>query len=538
VRRVRAARLARALLGITCLALAQPARAVEWGSWRVDVTNSLAVEAHLDNADGTAGNDDFQMIREKLTLAVLKDIYRLEGRFEGVKFLSLPGSGRAPAPFEDVVEPEKLTFEARARGTRVWLGDAYQVLGRGFLLSLKKMDELGLDTTLRGAKAEYRDRQVSITGFGGFVNVVNLDTSTWKRVSDPNDLVTGAALAWRAPVGLEVGAHGLYVKNRQDLPPQNDHAALDTWGAGATLEWRRLGLYAEADVLRRREVTYLPGQALDVRYEEREISGWAAFLSALQRFGPVTVLAEAKWTDTFALEATPRPGDGTRGISPIPLNAPPTLEKEDLRLAPHETALGGRARVSVALDAIDAVASASYARFFDPPGDAGYDDVQAIDHAWGTWEQRFGGGRVVLNGTGGFRREAKKAPEPDHRLWYAELEGQAPLAPGYAVELIARHEDYADDNPGRGTDAWREGTLGATFTFFSDLVAALTLDYSTKPTIERTWFPAGSLEWKYGRGSGIKAFYGMTRGGLRCVGGVCKVLPPFHGATLQWVQTF
>jgi hypothetical protein len=535
---------ARAALVLVLLALSlpAPARAFHLRDWLIDLTQSLAVEAHR-----TPSNEpDFQMVREKLTLAVAYQMYRAEARLEGTKFLGLPGSWSAPSPHADVLEAEKLTFEVRGRDARVWVGDFYQVLGRGLLLNLRKMDELGLDTTLRGAKATFQDRELSLTAFGGLTNGVNLDPATWKKVDDPNDLLTGAAVGYRLPIGLEAGLHGLYARFRQDVPPENDHARQEAWGLGASLDWRRLGLYGEADFLRRSAVSYFASnEGLGLDYRSTRDDGLAAFLSGLQRFGPVTLLAEAKWTHRFGLESTLRPGDSTRGLAALPYTASPTLEKEDLRLAPHESALGARARVSLTIAPADAVLRLDHTHFFDPPDAPGslsaidpYDDVDRIDHTTLAWEQHLLENRLTLTATGGFRQEMKKSPEPDHQLWYAEASAQVPIAAGFAVDLIARHEDWKDDDPLLGVDAWRDGTLGMTFTLWSDLVLAVSTDYSTRSTAVHTWFPNGSLEWKYTDTGSVKAFGGYSRGGLKCVGGVCRMLPDFDGGWVLWVQRF
>jgi hypothetical protein len=533
------------------------------GPWRVDVTQSLIVESHLDNGDGNDSNDNFQSIREKLSLGVQKGIYRFQGRFELTKFMGLPDSGRAPEPLSDIpvwigegagtgsnwtedweTFAEKLTFEVRSKGTRVYLGDFYQVLGRGLLLSLRKMDELGLDTTLRGAKAHFRDRRVSVTAFGGYANVVNIDTVSWQRIDDPNDLISGADAYVTLPVGLRLGLQGLALRARSDSEA-HDGAPEDVWAVGGVAEWKRLGLYAELDYMRRSrpKLNFLDVGEFSYRGRD-DRSGMAAFVSAVRPIGPVTLLIEGKWTDAFALRATPRPGDDLRGIAPIPYNAAPTLEKEDLRITPHDTVLGTRGRVSVNLGRLDAVIFLNYSHFFEPLslGDnevPRYDDIERIDHVYATWEQTLLQNRATLNLTGGYREEIKKDPEPDHRLWYVESEASLPVATGTSVDLLARHEGYSDDEPGALPDeAYGEGTLAMTWTFFHDFLAAFAFDYSTQKSSERTWFPSGSLEWKYAGASSLKTFVGMTRGGLRCVGGVCKLLPPVNGAWVQWVHRF
>jgi hypothetical protein len=161
-----------------------------------------------------------------------------------------------------------------------------------------------------------------------------------------------------------------------------------------------------------------------------------------------------------------------------------------------------------------------------------------VDHVYGTWEQHLADNRVAVNAAGGWRLESAGQARPDKRLWYAEADVSFPLGHGHALDVSAHHEDWRNAWENLPEEAWREGTLGLTATLFQDFVAAAALDYSTRPTYDRDWFPSGSLEWKYAGGSSLKLFGGATRGGLRCVGGVCRVLPPFNGAWLQWIHRF
>jgi hypothetical protein len=510
-------------------------------AWRLDLTQTFVGEAHFDNGDRQGWNDDFQLLREKLNVALSHGIYRFQGRFEGAVFMGLPDQGAAPDPFENVYEPEKLTLTVRAGKARIELGDHYQTLGRGFLLSLKRMDELGLDTSLRGARMDYRDEILLLTTFGGFTNTVNLDSTSWKRLDDPNDLIAGGRLGVRLPFGLEVAGQGLVLSHRRDFPPENDHAAQQTWGVGGTLDWPSIGAYAEFDYLRRQDVIFLPENELAVDYQDESDDAYAAFLGWVKGLGPVTVLAEAKWQHDFALMATPGEGDGTRGVAAVPYNTPPTLERDGLPISPHESGLGGRVKLSFTLEALHAVAHAGYTRYLDPPGEVSdHADIESIDHGFINWEQHLMNNRVSAELTGGFRHEAKKAAQPDFRLWYVEGKLSLPLAAGHSLDLIAQHLDFLHDasGPFLEDEAYMEGTTGLTYTLFTHVLLSAALDYSTSPSYDREWFPSGSVEWKYSGASSIKALYGMYRGGLRCVGGVCRLLPPFNGAWLQWVHRF
>ena len=199
-------------------------------------------------------------------------------------------------------------------------------------------------------------------------------------------------------------------------------------------EWKRLGLYAEFDYMRRSRPILNFLDVGEASYGGRESSnGMALFLSAVRPLGPVTLLGEVKWMDDFSLWATPRPGD-PQGIAAVPYNAAPTLEKEDLRITPHSTSLGARGRASLRLASLDAVVFVNYSHFFQPVSLSDneipqYDDIERIDHVYASWEQSLFANRATANLTGGYRAEIKKAPEPDHLVWYAQhKQGARPMA--------------------------------------------------------------------------------------------------------------
>ena len=60
----------------------------------------------------------------------------------------------AESRYLNAIYPAKLWLTYASPGIEVTAGDAYVQFGRGLTLSMRKIDELGIDTTLRGAKVE------------------------------------------------------------------------------------------------------------------------------------------------------------------------------------------------------------------------------------------------------------------------------------------------------------------------------------------------------------------------------------------------
>jgi hypothetical protein len=67
--------------------------------------------------------------------------------------------------------------------------------------------------------------------------------------------------------------------------------------------------------------------------------------------------------------------------------------------------------------------------------------------------------------------------------------------------------------------------------------AALGFSYDTNPAVPPTYVNA-QLGYRLSSDSSLSLFVGQRRGALRCVGGVCRVFPPFEGAALDLTLRF
>jgi hypothetical protein len=64
------------------------------------------------------------------------------------------------------------------------------------------------------------------------------------------------------------------------------------------------------------------------------------------------------------------------------------------------------------------------------------------------------------------------------------------------------------------------------------LKASAVYGYTTEPLQPRTHYFAGAFEFRPHHRAVLRAFAGMRRGGLFCISGVCRNLPPFEGVQL------
>jgi Family of unknown function (DUF6029) len=98
--------------------------------------------------------------------------------------------------YKNSIYPAKLWATYSAPGVEVTAGDAYVQFGRGLTLSMRKVDELGIDTTVRGGKVQITRDPFSITAVAGFANPARVDEATGRAlwvtsdVSANNDVPT------------------------------------------------------------------------------------------------------------------------------------------------------------------------------------------------------------------------------------------------------------------------------------------------------------------------------------------------------------
>jgi hypothetical protein len=80
--------------------------------------------------------------------------------------------------YESSLYPAKMWATYAAPGLEVTVGDAYVQFGRGLTLSMRKIDELGIDTTVRGAKVQAQKDPFALTLVAGFGNPSRVDEAT------------------------------------------------------------------------------------------------------------------------------------------------------------------------------------------------------------------------------------------------------------------------------------------------------------------------------------------------------------------------
>jgi hypothetical protein len=427
--------------------------------------------------------------------------------------------------YQDLFSLEYLSATYADAKVELTLGDHYVTLGRGMVLAIRKVGDLGIDNKLRGAEAKVRLGAVNLQGFAGLLNIKNYEPGTGFAYREAGDLVTGGRVELVTGPKLKLGAHAALVR-----APGDDAFASEVLGAGATLELPRLvpwgSLYAEVARLERttREDGRRTGEV-----------GHGAYANLNLFLGPATVLVEAKlYDDMFNVlpRALPRGGDAPdqidlerMGINR--LTEPPTAERPLTLLLSNQTVRGGRVRLdwSITPKVVPYLSLGLYRDHRTVPSNI----VAAFTGVRGRWS----GGQGMVEG--GHRGQHVDDPGSgaDGSLVRSDthllLDVSQKLAGPWSTEVF-----FSGLRVGEEHFSWLEGRAALSVRHTAGWSAFGAYEfYTAAPEVFDTHYFSVGGQWEPWRGTFLRALHGGERAGLKCVGGVCRFFPGFEGTRLE-----
>ena len=472
------------------------------------------------------GDDSRQEVFEKLNVAAATGPWRAAARVDTATFVS----ERSPA-IADRYTVEKVSITYTGRALELTAGDAYVSFGRGLALSLRKVDELGIDTTLRGLKVLLHGDRLEGTLVAGYANINNVDEATGLGRDDPYDLIGGAQGQLRIAGRHLVGLYGSAIAFRDSLGLVATDAYRDRAAqVGATLDSPRLVAGADDSV-----GLYLEGmvQAVSTDPEPDDPLAAGVYGAASWTRGSATVLLEGKAYGAL----TPLNPRLANPFEDVAYHSPPTVERVLQPLEnPQRDIAGGRVRLDWRFGP-GVLAYASYGAFRDWLGYADprtvgaiedgtiHDPYAGVELRWNrerSWLTAEGGYRsVVMDGAGAIRGDGHLKVDLEHALNRC-----------YSLTLHGQHQERLKDVSPILSERFREGSIDAGVRAWGRLAASAGYDYTTEPTQPKRDYFHGNVAWDLTPSSSLRLFAGSARGGLRCVSGVCRVFPPYEGVKL------
>jgi hypothetical protein len=527
-----------------------------------EITETFAFDWHTVLDDPQILDEDARKnvidLRNRLNLRLRTGDWRFGLRLDAAYFPSPPIS-RYSSDFR----PEEMFVTWSNRTWTITAGDDYLTLGRGLALSLRKFDEVGFATALRGAHTQLKLPKLKARLGAGFTNVVNVDSVEEKLVPDPSDLIFLARIETDIIPKLEIGAHIVDIERRHSdlrntftgpLFGDDDDARIQgrrferTLIAGLSLESLRLAdvldVYAELGWLDNDETrSTLEG---DTPAGQDGLSLYASTTATLGRW---TALLEGKHYERWKIASTLHPdtADAQGMTQTFPYITPPSLERIDQRVVNNTDVSGLHLRLDHAFDKTQSgdkhILFLSQALFVDAPAEHEY-----TYHGYFGWERTTEDGERMLFQLGHRREEAPDALADETTentsgltrlsMFHLDLDWFLTLTPGLDLQTHWTHE-YRHINVGADAieDRYFEGTF---YTSFSLGAWSLTtqLEYLTRSTEDDGIFPGIFLQWKPDPASVVRLFGGRSKGGLKCSGGVCRIFPDFEGVKLETTLRF
>ncbi len=568
-----------------------PVRDHGWGQW----VNRLNVQA--TNGPWTAGL--------RLDAAVYWSRPADRDFCAGCLFdskLKTPIVADGQSRFLDNVYPAKLWASYKKDSWEVTAGDAYVQFGRGLTLSMRKLDELGVDTSVRGLKLSYRNDPIAVVLVAGMANPTRVDEASGRSLmltkpaganTGPSAPVFGADRIFGAEVtagrgtalvsGTRVAsvyrcapfaydAAGAVRAGAFDTPFGTCDAAdaerylsgtlsgspnaeaRQTLNIGQSLELTRLGEWGRAYM----EVAL---QSRQQERRDRDSDGSALYATANARFGKTSHTVELKSYRNYyplmaAVSSRYAPELASVTYSQLPTAEPITADSMFGNFNACATGVRYRSDVN-ATDRLLVYGAAAYTRTTSEQPGTGCDrsgsvrgsieGERAANHVWdftlGT-EYRWNTDRSHVYAWVNVRDDHRG----DGTVYYTEkallYTVNVHLSGNYALEMNGRHRLRFQDDENL-QDVSGEVVPEPWRQGFHYTALKIAPKWSISQGVEYLtlagqpeWYLNGGALYRLDEKSNVRVFAGQQQGGLRCLNGICRTVPAYEGVRVELALRF
>lgn len=503
--------------------------------------------------------------------------------------------------YRNAVYPAKLWVTYKTPGIEATAGDAYVQFGRGLVLSLRKVDELGIDTTLFGGKVTFAKESFALTLIGGETNPSRVDEPTGRALflptpiaNDPraqqpvfgSDRIVGAQIQAGRGLPVTASTHAVMLSRcapykynadgtvddalfsapfgtceedaRQtwlDTLPTNLGPVLDARkviNAGQTLEvpslWGHGNLYLEGAVQRR-----------DLKKaQDDDVEGNALYGSFVLTGGRVSNTLEVKSYRNFYPLAGSVNVSRASAFANVAYSAPPTAEVviQDAMFGQFNVCVtGGRDRFDYRFtpqfvgyatfgffETKSEIVGGRCDRFGRSLADDKNGTTNHVSDASLGFQWSFDNDKSIVF----FNVTARNDVTESDLVYYRELSTQYSvtkhLTGNYAVELSGRHRWRVQDLENLRGDSergvpWVQGEHYNTLKIAPKWVLSQGFEYTSFLGLP-SYYVNGGVLYKFTTQSNIRLYGGQNRGGLRCVSGICRNFPAFSGVRAELTLRF
>ncbi|MEZ4465666.1 MAG: redoxin domain-containing protein [bacterium] len=529
---------------------APPAEASAGGS-SVRVVNSLTVQrrtidvagASLDPPEAGDQERSYTAILERLNIQGAAGGLTTFARVDAMQFFDAPKLQDAQPHFADDARLERLRVRYTLGDWNLVAGDFFEQLGRGIVLSVRKVDELGVDIEIRGGRLEHDGKAIGASLFAGRINPANLDIVSERFVEDTDDVVTGGRLAVKAIPGLELGVFALHLRpETQTLAA----AAREVLGVTEDDQSTGGGFYVDAPELGGLVSVYAEADLQQKTIAGEDSDGKAIYATLNVALPHVNVLAEGIHLDEYEVRGSPN----TALQQAFSYNQVPTLERLDQIVDNVVDFSGGRLYVEpYFLDGTLTFHANGMLRLNDPGEDA---EIRQV-HAYGGARLLYQEGRSRVELSGGHRDERKVLSGDRFRsVSHVELDWlQALGSSPYTLHLQSRNDFRSQETPDPANPfldfIWSSTLLSVDHAGLGSLAVELGVDTQDQSDGAQQLFVAGILDLHLDEvfhllgvagvePMQLRTTVGSQRGGIKCIAGICRDFPEFSGVKFNLVS--
>jgi len=588
----------------------------------VEVTDASSALYNFDNRDTRPGqvasvaNDDWGLFYNRLNLQVTSGRLTLSVRADNAWFFAAPSAAsiagelarrsmftdadQRAAFYRDKINeagielsnryinwmyPAKYTITYGTPDLELSVGDSYAQFGRGLVLSVRKLDELSSDTTVRGVRAGARlsagDARVKLTALAGSLNPLRIDEASGRYLGVDASVAKGVWAITEA--GMPRAIRTDFVPSAEECarfgtcsyaPDRVVAGQVEVALAKVTLATQGSVLFRSAalapDAVRTADRIASVSQSFDLPsvakhgsfYLETALQkltheganepslpfGYALYGTASWVEPRFSLLAEGKhYRGFFPLSANVSTARA-REFSQLQYSAPPTTEElwNDTEFGNFNTCVsGGRLKGEAHVTRAHSVFAwlGHYRSFSESASDAECDASPSRENR--IWDLAAG---IEVRPTGRSARWSVSSgtrfddterelsgPDGDTHVFYRELflryDVSEPLGGDFALELQGVHRRRRE-TVGGPAEAWLEGQHSTGIDWGQRLSVALGVEYDSRPDVPHGYLN-GMIAYRPSNALSLSLFAGQRRGALRCVGGVCRIYPPFEGLRLD-----